>query len=63
MKNKENHRSQVSLMRTTKSKEKLQEKTPYTKVYILGSSDLLGFAGKDPMIKLAKLCSYNILIK
>lgn len=37
--------------------------SPYTKVYVVGSTDLLGFSGKEPTVKLPKLCSYNILIK
>jgi len=33
----------------------------YTKVYILGNSDLLGYQGKEEVIKIPKLCSYKIL--
>ena len=36
---------------------------PYTAVYVVGSTEQLGFQSDKPYISSPKLCCYNILIK
>lgn len=42
---------------------KLESEEPFTRVYVEGHTDLLGFAGKEPILKAPKLCSYSILVQ
>lgn len=59
------NRSLGSLKQNKQNQDKKDKAshTPFTQVYVLGNSEILGFAGKDPVIKVPKLCSYNILIR